>query len=315
MWRRFRVRVTNSMDAPHIPVRCPTIPTRNLRGTVRCLWPAWRQTTQFLKQIRKLTTCGLRAYGQSHRSAHRLTWAFTNTAPCREEVRHIKASPDASDFRCLPMPSRNMRSLTLLTKMCVPTALAAIFAVATFSAATAVAAVSTELGPAPRPALKGYVDTRDVAGFDLPHAAVRAAPGTCRNAHEVELCELINDYRVTSGLRALPISKALSTVAQYHACKSPCARHCLAIVFCNVSQPCSDGKICGFPFVSQGILLRMHLTRPRSATCTLGATNAQLCGSLFATLRTTDKHLGCKCDVFDAQESRQIALRPSISLT
>jgi hypothetical protein len=261
--------------------------------------------------MRKLTTCELRTYGQSHRSAHRLTWAFTNTAPCRQEVRHIKPSPDANDYRWITMPSGNLRSLTVLTEMRVPTALAAIFAVATFSAATAVAAVSAELGLAPRPAPKRYVDTRDVARFDLPHAAVRAAPGTCRNAHEVELCELINDYRVTSGLRALPISKALSTVAQYHACKSPCARHCLAIVFCNVSQPCSDGKICGFPFVSQGILLRMHPTRPRNATCTLGATNAQLCGSLFATLRTTDKHLGCKCDVLTLKSHVNLRFGPA----
>lgn len=52
---------------------------------------------------------------------------------------------------------------------------------------------------------------------EAPAIAVPPNTGLCLNPEEAELVRLVNEYRVQNGLPALPASKWLSTVGQYHA--------------------------------------------------------------------------------------------------
>jgi hypothetical protein len=50
-----------------------------------------------------------------------------------------------------------------------------------------------------------------------PASAQSAAPGTCISAEEADLLSRVNAYRQQNGLGAVPVSRTLMTVAQWHA--------------------------------------------------------------------------------------------------
>lgn len=54
-------------------------------------------------------------------------------------------------------------------------------------------------------------------GIGLPAAAnARSEPAGCLNPHEAELAALVNEYRAENGRPKIPVSKALTRVAQWH---------------------------------------------------------------------------------------------------
>lgn len=77
-----------------------------------------------------------------------------------------------------------------------------------------------EIGPVPVVAPDGSNENLLDASIDMPNTAVHAGfvRGNCLRDIEERMCALINNYRETNGLAKLPYSKALSTVAQWHAC-------------------------------------------------------------------------------------------------